>query len=71
LLDALDWLPARSVIAHGGLDFARAHVALEHHRTAAVAFGNPNHETELAACGFRASWQAAGARTRLRTIRLP
>lgn len=71
LLDALDWLPAGSVIAHGGLDFPRAHDALGHRNVAAVAFGNRNHETELTPSHFRAAAPGAGNRAQLRAIRLP
>ena len=70
LLDALDWLPPGSVIAHGGLDFTRAHVALGHRGTAAVAFGNLNHEAELAPARFRAAAPRVGVPAPLRAIRL-
>lgn len=70
LLDGVDWLPEGSVIAHGGLNFSLGHVALDHRRTSAVAFGNLNHEAELTPAAFRATVAASG-RDRLRAIRLP
>lgn len=71
LLQAADWLPDGGAIVFGGLDFGGARRALAHRAVAAVAFGNLNHETELALPRFRAevaSGETAGA---LRTIRLP
>ncbi len=68
LLDALDWLPDTSVIAFGGLDSTQGQQVLAHRRTAAVAYGNLNHEAELALPRFRLS--AAPVASALRPIRL-
>lgn len=67
---AIDWLPEGGAIAFGGLDFATARQALAHRAIAAVAFGNPNHETELALPRFRAALSARAEVPALRAIRL-
>jgi imidazole glycerol phosphate synthase subunit HisF len=61
LLDAVGTLPEASVIWFGGLDAATMQACLQHRLTAAVAFGNPLHETEHAVPRLRAATQS-GAR---------
>jgi imidazole glycerol-phosphate synthase subunit HisF len=71
LIETLDWLPEASVLAFGGLNFALGQHVLTHPRTAAVAFGNRNHEIELALPRFRQTAPIGETQTTLRTIRLP
>ncbi len=54
LLDAVPGLPVGGVIWFGGLDAALATRCLGHPSTAAVAFGNLLHDTELALPRLRA-----------------
>lgn len=61
--ERLPWLPAGSAIWFGGLDAAAAARCLGHSSTAAVAFGNPLHETELALPALRRAVLAASVGT--------
>ena len=67
---ALRFLPDESVIWFGGLDTRTALACLKAPVTAAVAFGNPNHETELAMPSFRATALSGANPSPLRTIRI-
>lgn len=65
----LEWLPPESVIWFGGLDAPLATECLRCPHTAAVAFGNPLHETELALPKLRRSVLAATEDASLRLVR--
>lgn len=71
LVEAVDWLPDGSAILFGGLDGPAALGALARRAVTAVAFGNLNHETELALPRFRRAALAGGAPDALRAHRLP
>lgn len=66
---ALAGLPSRSVIWFGGLDAASAVACLRAPVTAAVAFGNPLHETELALPRFRAALRGELGSETVRAVR--
>lgn len=67
--DRLPWLPTGAAIWFGGLDATLATRCLPHVSTAAVAFGNRLHETELALPALRRTI-LAGARESIRPMRL-
>lgn len=69
LLDAFADLPAASAIWFGGLDAELAAACLRQPVTAAVAFGNPLHETELALPHLREALLAAAGERALRSVR--
>jgi cyclase len=71
LLDALSWLPEGSAIVFGGLDQVTARAALDHRATSAVAWGNINHEMELALPNLRSVGMRRESESIVRTIRLP
>ncbi len=69
LLEAFRDGAAHSVIWFGGLDEESASHCLCAEVTAAVAFGNPLHETELALPWLRQGLLASGGDEALRTVR--
>jgi cyclase len=70
LPESLRGLPVASVIWFGGLDTPTAAACLREPATAAVAFGNPLHESELALPHLRAELRSLAGEAGLRPVRL-